>query len=466
MIDNKLTYKDTSRQNDILNKYPLINDIKVRWLPDDRKLVLNSKYYSYNKAEATLKNKYLEVTNDGYLLLQLADGTRSIKEIIDYICEIKNLEKKNVEFNIVEFYLHAKNKYEHIDLCDSITPVARTLQNTGEKNPYFPLHVTIELTSRCNLNCSHCYRLRDNIDFPYDDIIDIINKISSSGAFVMELTGGEITLHPEFLKIIEYAARKMAIIGVLSNGYDLSDDEIEKMSRFENKKNIFWAISLDSDDPDFHDSFRGKVGAHRKTCENIKKLRKVGFEVRVAMSVVESNFDHIKKTIDFAYNELNATIFQYAPVERVGKAITMQYSIPNRTIEEWKELNDFAEKNYPNFVFKINHNLLQESQNCGAGWRSIVIGPSGDLRPCVVMDEKQFTMDNIYQKSINDIFNKNRYLFFKNIQKPDTNICNEKCPDMGFCLGCFYKAMLINIERKQQGISPCSWAKRFLTEII
>jgi MoaA/NifB/PqqE/SkfB family radical SAM enzyme len=49
---------------------------------------------------------------------------------------------------------------------------------------------------------------------------------------VVELTGGEPTLHPDFLTIVKHCAEIFPLVSIITNGYVLNEDHIEKLSKY------------------------------------------------------------------------------------------------------------------------------------------------------------------------------------------------------------------------------------------
>ena len=79
----------------------------------------------------------------------------------------------------------------------------------------------LELTSKCNQNCLHCFMGKDlNAYEPYsfEDICAFIGTMHRLGISQLILTGGEPTLHPEFKEILEYAALYDINLTLLTNG--------------------------------------------------------------------------------------------------------------------------------------------------------------------------------------------------------------------------------------------------------
>src|SRR5258705_13595405 len=86
--------------------------------------------------------------------------------------------------------------------------------------------LTIELTNICNLHCSYCVRDEDAL---YNDRAqffspELLQKIIREAKEVMGIsydsfTGEEVTIHPQFDKIIETAVDAGLRFGFLTNGW-------------------------------------------------------------------------------------------------------------------------------------------------------------------------------------------------------------------------------------------------------
>jgi radical SAM protein with 4Fe4S-binding SPASM domain len=95
----------------------------------------------------------------------------------------------------------------------------------------------LELTYRCNLHCLHCYTDPYNAKefFPrelsFDEIIRIIDQMAEIGIIWLNLTGGEIIMHPAFFEIYEYAYRKGFLLMLYTNGTVFTKAIIERLQR-------------------------------------------------------------------------------------------------------------------------------------------------------------------------------------------------------------------------------------------
>lgn len=79
----------------------------------------------------------------------------------------------------------------------------------------------IVLNSSCNLSCKYCFakEILSNNDFiSLDNIIYIVDYLKHSEKKVISLMGGEPTLHPQIISIIEKFRAEEFTISLKSNG--------------------------------------------------------------------------------------------------------------------------------------------------------------------------------------------------------------------------------------------------------
>lgn len=89
-----------------------------------------------------------------------------------------------------------------------------------DKTRNFPIHLGIEPTNACNLNCVFCARRLIDYKFGYMDF-SLYKKIIDEGTknklrSVKLVRGGESLLHPQFTEMIKYA-REKGIVDIMFN---------------------------------------------------------------------------------------------------------------------------------------------------------------------------------------------------------------------------------------------------------
>lgn len=93
-----------------------------------------------------------------------------------------------------------------------------------------PLELVLEITYRCNLRCIHCYAnasQNSTIEMKYDDITRLFDALHKKGVPIIEITGGEPTVHRDFTKVLSYALDRFQLVTILTNGASITDEIIE-----------------------------------------------------------------------------------------------------------------------------------------------------------------------------------------------------------------------------------------------
>src|SRR6266850_1453361 len=111
-----------------------------------------------------------------------------------------------------------------------------------------PLLAHIIPIRRCNLACEYCNEYDDfSKPVPTESMFQRVDKLGELGTSVVTISGGEPLLHPELDEIIHRIRKNGSIAGLITNGYLLTADRIEKL----NRAGLEWLqISIDNVTPD------------------------------------------------------------------------------------------------------------------------------------------------------------------------------------------------------------------------
>ena len=111
-----------------------------------------------------------------------------------------------------------------------------------------PLLVHIIPIRRCNLSCKYCNEYDDfSKPVPTETMFRRVDKLAELGTSVITISGGEPLLHPELDEIIRRIRRRGMIAGLITNGYLLTVERIERL----NQTGLEWLqISIDNVTPD------------------------------------------------------------------------------------------------------------------------------------------------------------------------------------------------------------------------
>jgi MoaA/NifB/PqqE/SkfB family radical SAM enzyme len=121
--------------------------------------------------------------------------------------------------------------------------VVRALASTGH-----PVLVQIIPTRFCNLSCAYCNEY-DKVSepVPLDEMFRRIDALGRLGTAMIGISGGEPLTHPQLDDIIRRIRKTGAIAGMITNGFLLNPERIERLNR---AGLDHMQISIDNLDPD------------------------------------------------------------------------------------------------------------------------------------------------------------------------------------------------------------------------
>jgi MoaA/NifB/PqqE/SkfB family radical SAM enzyme len=95
-----------------------------------------------------------------------------------------------------------------------------------------PVLVQIIPNRFCNLSCAYCNEY-DKVSkpVPLEEMFQRIDHLGRLGTAMIGLSGGEPLTHPELDEIIRRMRRTGAIAGIITNGYLLTEERIERLNR-------------------------------------------------------------------------------------------------------------------------------------------------------------------------------------------------------------------------------------------
>src|SRR5438046_4982254 len=115
----------------------------------------------------------------------------------------------------------------------------------GTDHPLLPHIIPVR---RSNLACKDCNEFDDfSKPVPVETMFRRVDKLGELGTSVITISGGEPLLHPELDDIIHRIRRHGIIAGLITNGYLLTGERIERL----NRAGLEWLqISIDNVTPD------------------------------------------------------------------------------------------------------------------------------------------------------------------------------------------------------------------------
>jgi len=172
------------------------------------------------------------------------------------------------------------------------------LQFSEDKKPV----VVWNVTSRCNLACTHCYAsVGQNCgdDLNTQEAQAVIDDLAAFGAPVVLFSGGEPFVRPDILTLSRHAVAKKLRVVFSTNGTLIDKrlaDEIKSVGV------SYVGISIDGTEQ-VHDRFRACDGAFRKAIEGIRNCREAGVKVGLRVTMTRDNVGEIPAIFDLMEQE-------------------------------------------------------------------------------------------------------------------------------------------------------------------
>src|SRR5690348_11986842 len=95
-----------------------------------------------------------------------------------------------------------------------------------------PVDVHIIPMRRCNLACAYCNEYDDHSKpVPLEQMLQRLDRLAALGTTIVTISGGEPLLHPDLDAIISRIRSHGMLAGMITNGYLLTADRIERLNR-------------------------------------------------------------------------------------------------------------------------------------------------------------------------------------------------------------------------------------------
>jgi len=254
-----------------------------------------------------------------------------------------------------------------------------------------PLTINWALTNRCNFNCRHCYSRTDpsqELDGP--TLIRCIEKVLKAGVLSINFGGGEPLLRKDLLDIALFSSQRGLRVSMNSNGFLLDQEQAMKLKQAGFAK---VGISIDSHQPDIHDTFRGIPGSHKRAVCALRHLHEAGIKTSLSTVICRINHQDIRSLLDFAQqNKVSQLNFHNFKCSGLGYANRDELDL---SPAEWKEfyLRAIGEKQrikdmdislddpiIASLGVNSDTNSLVKGSVCGK--LSLNIKSNGDITPC------------------------------------------------------------------------------------
>lgn len=306
-------------------------------------------------------------------------------------------------------------------LVDDFTQI--TEQHVGENTQDYMLEATqrkprlnglqFELTSRCNERCIHCYipnsKKNAGHDMPTEKVLSLIDEFAEMGGLHVTLSGGEVFMHKDIIRIMQYCREKDMMISILSNLIALKDDQIPYIK----EANIsLLQTSLYSMDPDIHDTITTVKGSQVKTKAAIEKLVAADIPVQISCPVMKANCKGYTDVLRYAQSlrcKAQTDYIMMAQSDCDTQNLANRISLEEteallRDIMKWdRDYKESTLKQRPvTDEIAFDPERFARQPLCGAGINDCCVTENGDVYPCAGW--QAMICGNVYKQTLHEIW--------------------------------------------------------------
>jgi 12,18-didecarboxysiroheme deacetylase len=167
------------------------------------------------------------------------------------------------------------------------------LQFSKDKKPV----VVWNVTSCCNLTCTHCYASvgqNAGTELSTKDALAVLDDLAAFGCPVVLFSGGEPFVRPDILTLARHAVKKGLRVVFSTNG-TLIDETLA--SEIKSIGVSYVGISMDGME-EVHDRFRNCKGAFQQALAGIRYCREAGVKVGLRVTMTQDNVKDIPAIFD------------------------------------------------------------------------------------------------------------------------------------------------------------------------
>lgn len=334
---------------------------------------------------------------------------------------------------------------EVVDETSSLRGLLPTRSTQDFMEEYFKgqpqlTNLHIEITSKCNERCIHCYIPGDCKSGEIDPGLfhHILRQCMEMKVLHLTISGGEPMLHKHFINFLRECREYEFSVNVLSN-LTLLNDEI--LAEIKSNHLLGVQVSLYSMNSDIHDEITQVKGSFEKTKSAILKLLEHDVPLQIACPIMKQNKHCYQNVIDWAkerkiqvgsdhvvlarYNHSTDNLSCRLSIEEVGEVIRERISNDVRYIQQMEE------ESRKRASASVNDSV------CSVCHSSICVSENGNVYPCAGWQDH--VVGNVNNTSLREIWdNSEGVQYLRVLRKRDFTRCIQ-CADKEFCTMCLVR---------------------------
>lgn len=256
-----------------------------------------------------------------------------------------------------------------------------------------PLSGSIEVTSRCNLRCVHCYINKAVTDLDAlgaelssRDMRNIIDQIVDEGCLWLLMTGGEPFVREDFLDDYVYIVKKGVLVTIFTNGTLITPPIADCLAEF---SPFLVEITLYGHTQQTFETVTGVPGSHYRCMRGIELLMRRGVRLGLKSMIITRNSHEIwdmKAYADDLGLEFRFDAMINARLD--GSQKPLEYRISENEAVAFDVADEKRAESMREFFLMPSHwrpaSAEKHLYQCGAGRNDFHIDSAGGLSVCMM----------------------------------------------------------------------------------
>jgi radical SAM protein with 4Fe4S-binding SPASM domain len=250
-----------------------------------------------------------------------------------------------------------------------------------------PLMAWVELTRACNLRCPHCFveaGAPREVEMTTERIVRLLDEWKEAGVFSVVITGGEPSIHPDFLDIVRYAHQLGFTVAIASNGMPLGEKALSQIPL----DDVIISVSLDG----IHGAGAASgLSDYDAVTRKLLMIRDFGFNTSIMTTTTHDNVGELQSFINFAIdNDISLRSVPFTPMGRGKLYRELQNQVADIekaaqfwiAEEKWERVKDKELGLCAGKVFNFLVTMVYSMRRCMSGRGLCYVTSDGTVYPC------------------------------------------------------------------------------------
>lgn len=288
-----------------------------------------------------------------------------------------------------------------LSLVDTTPSAAAFIKEFGDRAEArrIPMMGMLEITSRCNLRCVHCYlgpqeeqQKKRASEMSTEEVKTFVDQMAEAGTIYLTITGGDPMMRPDFPEIYRHAKMRGLLVTVFCDGILVTDRIIEL---FRELPPSMVEVSIYGATAETYEKVTRVPGSFPKFLAGMARLRAASMRINLKSVLMTINQHEMAAMAQMAEDwgikfRYDSAIFPCLPNR--GEAPLDLRVEPARAVEI--EMSNPRHLTAMATYFETRQNVPAagpELYQCGAGLTSFYVDPFGDVSPCLMTTKYRYS---------------------------------------------------------------------------